>query len=196
MKWSYLDTLLIVVVSAHLINAPYTKVEESFSIQAIHDILKYGIFDISKYDHLRFSGVVPRSFIGPLIIAALTKPFTSMSHFWNHYMGIKSSTDFETQLLVRCMIGLTNALSLIVLKNSVQKLFEDSLTKEEVEKNNLVQDSNTNYYTTIGSWFVIFVMTSFHLMFYSSRPLPNFVMTLPLTNIVLSLVLLLSLIHI
>ncbi|CCD27412.1 dolichyl-P-Man:Man(7)GlcNAc(2)-PP-dolichol alpha-1,6-mannosyltransferase NDAI_0K02210 [Naumovozyma dairenensis CBS 421] len=193
MVWSYFDSLLIAVISIFLIAAPYTKVEESFSIQAIHDILKYGIFDISKYDHLQFSGAVPRSFIGPLIIAALTKPFTFVSRLYNnHYSSseIAVTSNLETQLLVRCMVGLTNALSMIYLKNSVKSLFEKKFEKEENEKENgTTRTSNSSFYTTIDTWFNLFVLSSFHLMFYASRTLPNLVITLPLTNIALAWVL-------
>ena len=65
----------------HLYVAPYTKVEESFNVQAVHDILTYGIpradaWDkfSSQYDHMTFSGAVPRTFIGALVLAGLSKP--------------------------------------------------------------------------------------------------------------------------
>ena len=184
MKWSYLDTALLVVISYHLINSPYTKVEESFNIQAIHDILKYGIWDISKYDHLQFPGVVPRTFIGALIISFFTNPFIAISKMFS-----KSSSDvsagFETQLLVRSVIGLTNALSLIYLKNSLQSMF-DRYMESESEQNGKGSNNRSDliqHFSGVGNWFLLFVMSSFHIMYYATRPLPNFVITLPLVNV-------------
>ena len=66
----------------HIYIAPYTKVEESFNLQATHDLLTYGVpfKNISAsfkkdYDHLSFPGSVPRTFVGPLALAAVTWPF-------------------------------------------------------------------------------------------------------------------------
>ncbi|KAL9590475.1 MAG: hypothetical protein Q9203_000703 [Teloschistes exilis] len=79
-----------VAILIHLIYAPYTKVEESFNIQATHDILNYGIKDLifpteagelrlkDHYDHLTFTGPVPRTFVGALALAGASWPLTKI----------------------------------------------------------------------------------------------------------------------
>ena len=83
----------------HLWASPYTKVEESFNIQAIHDILVEGIpvSDVSarlatEYDHIKFPGPVPRTFIGPLVLAAFARPFVALC-----------STGKQLQILGTCL---------------------------------------------------------------------------------------------
>lgn len=186
-----MDTALLAVIFYHLIQAPYTKVEESFSLQAIHDILEYGVFDISKYDHLKFPGVVPRTFIGPLIVAAVAKPVIFISSL----LGFKSEgTQMYAQLIVRGVIGLFNGLSLIVLKNALQDMFDDIEAKKQKKKQKdgdeeaEVEPKGLTF-TTVGFWFMAFAMSGFHMMFYCSRTLPNFIGAFPMSNIALSLAL-------
>lgn len=78
-------TLIPTFILIHLFVSPYTKVEESFNIQAIHDILVHGIptenadqFLTANYDHVSFPGSVPRTFAGALVLSGLSRPFLWM----------------------------------------------------------------------------------------------------------------------
>ena len=70
---------MIGVIFLHLRFAPFTKVEESFNIQATHDVLAAGV-DTSNaanhlranYDHVEFPGSVPRTFIGAIVLTLAT----------------------------------------------------------------------------------------------------------------------------
>lgn len=184
-----MDTALLAAIFYHLVQAPYTKVEESFSLQAIHDILEYGVFDISKYDHLQFPGVVPRTFIGSLVVAAVAKPLI-LVYTW---LGIDTNgTQMYAQMIVRGVIGLFNGISLIILKNALQDMFDDIEAKKQKKLEKDGEDGTENgtpkslTFTSVGFWFMAFAMTGFHMIYYSSRTLPNFIGAFPLSNIGLS----------
>lgn len=84
--------VLIFTISALFVFwSPFTKVEESFNMQATHDILVHS-FNITEYDHLEFPGVVPRTFIAPLVLSASVSPIFALlevmegQKFWAQYL--------------------------------------------------------------------------------------------------------------
>ncbi|KAI0873027.1 Alg9-like mannosyltransferase family-domain-containing protein [Hypoxylon argillaceum] len=157
-----IDILLSLSIPAlviiHLIVAPYTKVEESFNIQATHDILAYGtptknIYRhlSSNYDHFDFPGAVPRTFLGPVFLAGLGQPLITLVGFEH------------AQLIVRGLLGLANAAALLVFKRSFERAFGRSAAR----------------------WYILLQASQFHVLFYASRPLPN-MFAFPLTTLAFS----------
>lgn len=145
-----IDLLLSLAIPAliiiHLLVAPYTKVEESFNIQATHDILVYGTptKDVyqrlsSQYDHFDFPGAVPRTFIGPVLLAGISQPIIAL-------VGFRYA-----QLIVRGILGLINAGALLVFKSKVEKAYGRSTAR----------------------WYALLQLGQFHILFYASRTLPN-----------------------
>lgn len=79
----------LVVLEAYL--APFTKVEESFNLQATHDI----IHQVPHYDHLDFPGVVPRTFLGATLLSAIGWPI----------IYLFSLSPIDQQVLVRVILS-------------------------------------------------------------------------------------------
>ncbi|GKT75901.1 Alg9-like mannosyltransferase [Colletotrichum tofieldiae] len=145
-----LDTALLGLIPAlitlHLLLAPDTKVEESFNIQAAHDVLVYGTptHDVAArlratYDHFDFPGAVPRTFVGPVLLAGLGGPVVNLVGFRH------------AQLVVRAFLGLANAAALLVFARGLGK----------------------GLGTGVMRWWVLLLASQFHVVFYASRTLPN-----------------------
>ena len=115
-----LNSFLFLVPLLHLLIAPSTKVEESFNLQAAHDILVYGtplptssaISRISKaYDHVAFPGAVPRTFTGAVILSGLSQPIVALVGFEN------------AQYVVRAVLGGVNAMALLLFRRRLGKSY-------------------------------------------------------------------------
>jgi len=150
----------------HLLIAPYTKVEESFNLQATHDILTHGVplKDVyenlkTNYDHISFPGSVPRTFVGPLALAGAAWPFAWLVDGVDKQILGRPMGKYTTEPLpnderspVRAILGLYNAFSILAFRNAVARAFGRN----------------------IANWYVLLQASQFHVMFYASRTLPNF----------------------
>lgn len=138
-----LEVILYSVMVSYVILCPYTKVEESFNLQAIHDLLYHGP-NISLYDHLEFPGVVPRTFLGPIVVAAFSYPFLYLTAYF-------SLSKFFMQYVVRIVLGTLMMFAFHKFKEAVKIQFG----------------------STVALWLLVITASQFHFMFYLSRPLPN-----------------------
>ncbi|KAJ2040958.1 alpha-1,6- mannosyltransferase [Coemansia sp. S3946] len=144
-----LDYAFAIAVTLSALCAPYTKVEESFFMQAVHDILKWGPVNAS-FDHLSFPGVVPRSFVGPLLISALAYPAKLVNGGRAEGIWI--------QLAARLALGWLVAWANSSLRRAVSVAFG----------------------STAARWYAVFCICQFHYTFWTSRLLGNTLALVPM----------------
>ncbi|XP_011864569.1 PREDICTED: probable Dol-P-Man:Man(7)GlcNAc(2)-PP-Dol alpha-1,6-mannosyltransferase [Vollenhovia emeryi] len=149
-----MDQLVVLVSVLHLLYCPFTKVEESFNLQAMHDILYHGL-NLTQYDHHEFPGVVPRSFLGPIVVSGLASPIAAGIN----YLKLNK---FFVQYAVRATLGLLVITAFKLYRSALQSIFGSQFTK----------------------WFVAITVSQYHFMYYLSRPLPN-IMAMPLVLVAL-----------
>eukprot|EP00850_Spirogloea_muscicola_P018077 SM000162S02355 [mRNA] locus=s162:21959:27343:- [translate_table: standard] len=144
------DALMLAITFGHIVAAPYTKVEESFNVQAMHDLLYYrtlltkpSLF-LTQYDHFAFPGVVPRTFIGAMVVSFLSAPLVAAIQALN-------LPKLFSLYAVRLVQGALLVASFSRLRRQVAKKFG----------------------VPAGRAFALVTASQFHLLYYCSRPLPN-----------------------
>ena len=146
-----LDALVLAVAAAHVFLAPYAKVEESFNLQATHDVMYHG-WDLSAYDHHAFPGVVPRTFIGAIALAAVARPLQAALVFLRVLDSDEArGTKMGAQIAARLALAAATVAALGRMRRVLRDAFGEA----------------------VGVAFALIVASQFHLTFYASRTLPN-----------------------
>ncbi|KAF9463957.1 Alg9-like mannosyltransferase family-domain-containing protein [Collybia nuda] len=148
------DGLIYAIGWAHVLLAPYTKVEESFNLHATHDVLMYGVQspNLHNYDHFTFPGAVPRTFIGSVLLAWLSTSIIQLAN-WRRVLTGKANM----QIIIRLVLAGANATALCFLRRAVSRRF-GRLT---------------------GLFFTLFTCSQFHVPFWMGRTLPNMFALIP-----------------
>jgi alpha-1,6-mannosyltransferase len=110
-NFEQVDFVLLGVSLLYLVLCPYTKVEESFNMQAAHDYLHFGE---AGWDHVEFPGVVKRSSVGALVLSLVVYPaYAVLKHL--------GCSDLAGQLLVRAALAVFVWFTFTCLRRAIQK---------------------------------------------------------------------------
>jgi len=148
-----LELLLLAAIWGGVLAAPFTKVEESFGVQAAHDFLRLGLGgggfppSFAGFDHREFPGVVPRSCLGPVLAALLAAPGAWAARL----LGGAGASPLVGLYCVRLALGF---LSFLALRD-------------------LARAGRTSFGPLVEGLFLLVSALQFHLPFYASRLLPN-----------------------
>lgn len=112
-------------------------------MQAISDLHAFNV-DIASYDHLEFPGVVPRTFVGAIIVYLASLPVSILGAF----LAVPPKS---LQMIVRFVLGLLCSSGFLYFKSGIRAKFGKRASEI----------------------CVVLMALQFHLCFYMSRTLPN-----------------------
>ena len=134
---------LFLIALGYVALCPFNKVEESFGLQATHDLL-YHRSNLGAYDHHSFPGVVPRSFLPPMLLALASTPFVGV-------LNLIGAPKITSLYCVRGVLALLSCSGLVHLQRVTR------------------QHYGRDAYNAL----LLISMSQFHWLFYCSRTLPN-----------------------
>jgi alpha-1,6-mannosyltransferase len=143
-KMDKIDILLCICSILFVVVCPFTKVEETFNLHAIHDFLHLPWLS-SNYDHHTFPGVVPRTSIGAFLVASLSYPYFKI------FPKIPGWTPLHSLILVRSIMSCIWTACISHFRRSIKGVFGVACSQ------------------MTG----LFILSQFHLVYYGSRTLPN-----------------------
>ncbi|OWZ09076.1 Dolichyl-P-Man:Man(7)GlcNAc(2)-PP-dolichyl-alpha-1,6-mannosyltransferase [Phytophthora megakarya] len=138
------EVLVALAMTIYVFLCPFAKVEESFNLQATHDLLVFGAQNVTQFDHLEFPGVVPRTFLGSLAVVTASRPL-----IW--VLQALGAQKLWLQLATRWVLGLMTLRGLVFFSDGVGMRFGRDASR----------------------FLLLICACQFHLLFYMTRTLPN-----------------------
>ena len=184
------QALLLTVSLTSWLLCPFSKVEESFNLQATHDLFYYGLApafshyyygqsdeqqqgappDFLPYDHLQYPGVVPRTFAGPLLLSwacqllrQLVLLFSTVIAPFRVTAGGRGDYSFDLAEHAEIVQRLAR---LVLLLLTASQWFALARALDG-------HSSSHDYHPHAGTYLLLITACQFHMTFYMSRLLPN-----------------------
>lgn len=121
-------------------------------MQAGHDLLHFNfISQLQEFDHLEFSGVVPRTFVGSIIVTLVSLPL----HLVNGMVMplFCASPPATSAVIYRASLGIIVWLAVCSFRYSVK--------------------ASMKFSPRTSTFFALLLAAQFHIPYYASRSLPN-----------------------
>lgn len=172
-------SLFLSVAALYIVQAPFNKVEESFNTQAVHDIINLfpnnlptsGDTSIQNYnndsevarranlpwDHTQYPGVVPRTFLGALLVGLQMKLIKGF--ILNGFNSDDPSVPDEHDLPSQFILQVASRFALLIFMGSSMGVLLGAINKRYGFEYRII--------------FLLITVSQFHYMFYASRFLPN-----------------------
>jgi alpha-1,6-mannosyltransferase len=145
------DLILLGSIILHLYLCPFTKVEESFNMQAGYDLQHLNFLsELKDFDHLEFSGVVPRTFLGALVMTLMSYPVQILNET---FLPLVGNVPFLPSSVYRLSLGVMVWLSFCYFRRGIH--------------------ISNKFSSRTGAIFSVLLAMQFHIPYYASRTLPN-----------------------
>lgn len=169
------STLLLSVAALYIIHCPFTKVEESFNTQAVHDVVnllpdkipghapnnviesEIAVRNSLHWDHIEFPGVVPRTFIGALVVGLIVKiiKFLISCGLLLDNLIEEEESDLTLQFVLQILARFILASGVVITLTCVTRALHQ------------------RYGLGFRICFLMNIISQFHYLYYAGRFLPN-----------------------
>ena len=158
------EDLALVAVVAHVVLAPFSKVEESFNTQAVHDLLFAESF--GDWDHHQYPGTVPRTFLGAIAVAGAYKVGALL------HAPVAALCPLASSWALRRVAGSSRAGAAPLLGAQVACRLALALLWSAGFRR-FAGGARVRFGDGAAKWLCAFTAAQFHGAFYAARLLPN-----------------------